>query len=288
MAQAKPSQRRRSRAPRRVPRHPVLVREVGTLRCWAAQLVDWSLTGSKLAGFPRRGDLTVGTSVELIEGLDVDSFETIAPLLSQPDLKRFEDTVQQLRRRLGLRRSTGKVVRVEPEPRHFAIQFDEVLDDGRVYPLAHGEDAPLKATFTYKNRVGVLTVNGDLTVGAAIDLAKDVISDIRQCLGIVNLSAVRNMSRIALEKFRTRLHSELNEQDLACALAVVSPEEWVRETLEKIQTYPTLQQAQEAVRAGLTGSSEQTADEALGEEVPSEPSDASDTSSDKSADKELW
>jgi hypothetical protein len=250
-------------------------------------MLDWSLTGSKLAGLPPRGDLTVGTSVELVEGLDVHSFEELAPFLSQPDPAMLDATVHQLRRRLGLRGSTGKIVRVDPKLRHFAIQFDEVSDDGRRYPFAHGRNPSLKAGFTYRDGVGVFTVKGILTPGAAIDLAKDVVNDIRQCLVTVDLSAVRGVNRIAVEKFRTRLLSELNRQDLAYALAVVSPDEWIRELLEGIQTYPTLKQAEEAIRAGLGGQSDWAAAEPSGQDSRSDLLDALDQSSDTLSDEPL-
>lgn len=274
------------RAPRRSAHRPILVREVGTLRCWVAQIVDWSLTGSKLAGFPQRGALEVGASLELVEGLDVDSLEKLAPILSQPDLAKYEAVVERLRQRLGLRRSTGNVVRIEPGRQHFAIQFNEVSDDGRTYPKAHSHSPSLKAAFTYRNSVGTFSVKGNMTPGAAIDLAKDVVQDVRQCIVIVDLSAVQDVNRTAVEKFHTRLHSELDQQDLAYGLAVVSPEEWVRNLLEDIQTYATVKQAEESVRASLTTESERSADEPSDKDTRSEPSGTRSQSSDAVADKE--
>ncbi|MFH1737816.1 MAG: hypothetical protein ABIH23_02325, partial [bacterium] len=142
------------RAPRRLISRPVLVREQGSLRCWKAQVVDSSLTGSRLNGFPLHSAPSVGAPIELIEGLDVDAFKKLAPLLSSPDLDKFESTVQKLGRQLGLRRSLGRIVRVDRPRQQFAVQFDEITDEGRTYPIAQTRKPPLSAAFMYKESVG--------------------------------------------------------------------------------------------------------------------------------------
>ncbi len=259
MARGNLSPRHRPHATRRLARRLVLVREIGTVRCWAAQLLDWSLAGCKLAGLPQRGGLNVGTKVEILEGLDLDSFEELTPFLAQPDLEKLDAVVERMRRQLGLRVSVGKIVRVEPKLLQFAVDFDEVTDHRRTYPVAQTRNPPLKASFTYRNSVGVLSVQGNLTPGAAIDLAKDVVNDVRQCLVVIDLTSVHGITRTCVEKFCTRLHSELNQEDLACALAVVTRDEWVKEALQEIKTYPTLQQAEQAIRVGLSRRSDAAA-----------------------------
>ena len=242
-----------ARAPRRLISRPVLVREAGSLRCWNATMVNWSLTGSKLAGFPPIGGLKKDMELELIEGLDVDAFKKIAPLLASPDVKKFNATVNRIGMQIGLRRSNGKIVRIEPHLKQFAIEFATVSDDGRSYPLAQSRKPPLKASFTYQDKVGVFEVKGLMTPGAAIDLAKDVVNDIRQCLVIVDLSTLTELGRIAIEKFCTRLRSELNEQDLSYSLAIVCPFEWVLDVIGEIQGFMTLAEAKEALQRGLSG-----------------------------------
>jgi len=261
------------RAPRRIVRRPVLVRVAGTLRCWAARLVDWSLSGAKLAGLPPRGGLDEGTTVEILEGLDADALEKLAPLLSASNLQKFEQTAQRLQRQLGLRRSTGRVVRIESKQQRFAVEFDDMSDDGRAYPFAQARNPSLRANFTYKDRIGVLSVKGKFTPGAAIDLAKDVVHDVAQCLVIVDLSSVIEMNRTAVEKFRTRLSSELNEQDLTYALSVVCPEQWVCDVLGQVRTYPSLSEAREAFQSSLAGSISETPTEGLIERTTGETAD---------------
>ncbi len=267
MVSAKTVQRYNPRAPRRIVRRPVLVRVSGTLRCWASQLLDWSLSGAKLAGFPSRGELEAGTSVEILEGLDSDAFEKLAPLLSASNLEKFEQTAGRMQRALGLRRSVGKIVRVEPKAQRFAIEFENMSDDGRAYPYAQSRNPSLRANFTYQQRLGVLSVKGKFTPGAAIDLAKDVIRDVGQCLVIVDLSQVTEMNRTAVEKFRTRLGSDLNEQDLTYALSVVCPDEWVRDVMGRVQTYASLTEAQEAFQSSLSGGAAETPAEDVAEET---------------------
>lgn len=295
MVSAKTVQRYNPRAPRRIVRRPVLVRVSGTLRCWASQLLDWSLSGAKLAGFPSRGELETGTSVEILEGLDSDAFEKLAPLLSASNLEKFEQTAGRMQRALGLRRSVGKVVRVEPKVQRFAIEFENMSDDGRAYPYAQSRNPSLRANFTYQQRVGVLSVKGKFTPGAAIDLAKDVIRDVGQCLVIVDLSQVTEMNRTAVEKFRTRLGSDLNEQDLTYALSVVCPDEWVRDVMGQVQTFASLTEAQEAFHSSLSGGSaeppaketkEPSSEEQPSKEQPSEGESPDDKNSDTETDKE--
>ncbi|HOE11417.1 MAG TPA: hypothetical protein PLQ35_03010 [bacterium] len=263
-----------SRAPRRVINRPVLVREEGSLLCWGAQMVDFSLSGSLLAGFPSHGGIKKGLVLELIEGLDVEGFKQLAPLLSAPDVQRFETMLKKLGRQFRLRRSKGEITRVLPAKQQFAVRFDNVSDEGRTYPLAQKRNPPLRADFSYSERVGTFSVKGKLTPGAAIDLAKDVVHDIRQCLVLVDFSGLTDINRISVEKFCTRLRSELNEQDLAYALAVVSSQSWCLEVLGEIRGFPTVQEARDALCSGLDAleSGPRTTDDPTSEGTTDSPS----------------
>ncbi|HPA45336.1 MAG TPA: hypothetical protein PK395_06185 [bacterium] len=268
------------RAPRRVINRPVLVREEGSLLCWGAQMVDFSLSGSLLAGFPTHVEIKKGIVLELIEGLDVEGFKQLAPLLSAPDVQRFETMLKKLGKQFGLRRSKGEITRVLSAKQQFAIRFDQVSDEGRTYPLAQKRNPPLRADFAYAERVGTFSVKGKLTPGAAIDLAKDVVHDIHQCLVLVDFSGLTDVNRIAIEKFCTRLRSELNEQDLAYALAVVSSQSWCLEVLGEIRGFPTVQEAKDALCGGL-GAAESGSGNAA-DMTPAETTDSAESSSESS------
>ena len=226
-----------SRAPRQLTQRPALCRVVNTRVCWATKITDYSLTGARLAGLPPASQLEQSAELELIEGLENQQIQDLAPILLGGSLEDLETYFQRLIRSHEFRYSVGSICRVMAEQNEFAIAFKKVKFEGRSYPRAQQLQPQMRGVFTFEEGKGRLVCRGKFTPGAAIDLARDVVRDVRQCMLMLDLRPVREYSRISAEKFGNRLRAELTEQDLSSALALVIPEDWPQDDFPELQIF---------------------------------------------------
>ncbi len=236
-----------SRAPRRVAQRPALCRIRNSCQCWATRVQDYSLSGALLTGFPPAGPPAAGNEIELIEGLENQIIKDFAPVLLSGRIEEIDKYIKKITRANEFRHSFGKVARINSQKREFGVAFDKITYEERFYPRAQQLAPQLRGIFHFEGGKGRMKCRGKFTPGAAIDLAKDIISDVRQCMLMVDLAVVRDYSRIAAEKFCTRLLGELTEQDISTSLALVVPEEWPEEHFQKIRLFKTQEEALEAL-----------------------------------------
>ncbi len=229
--------KQQSRAPRRRIQRPVLCRIQDTLQCWAAVVQDFSLSGARLTGLPPGAPLSIGAKLHMIEGLENQQIQHLAPILKDGSLSRLNAYIKKITQEHEFRQSLGEVLRINQKSREFAVFFRRVEYEERFYPRAQRFAAQMKGIFSFEDKKGILKCHGKFTPGAAIDLARDVIHDVQQCMLLLDLTQANEYSRIGAEKFCIRLRVDLTEQDYSHTLALVVPEDWPQEDFPDLRLF---------------------------------------------------
>lgn len=204
---------------------------------------DFSLSGARLTGLPPGNTLPLGAKLQLIEGLENQQIQDLAPILHDGSLSRLDAYIKKITQGHEFRQSFGEVTRTRPKFREFAVSFNRVEYEERSYPRAQQLAPQMRGIFTFEDMKGSLKCRGKFTPGAAIDLAKDVIHDVQQCMLMLDLTRVRMYSRIGAEKFCVRLRGDLTEQDLSHALSLVVPEDWPVQDFPELRLFLDLKEA---------------------------------------------
>lgn len=226
-----------SRAPRKKVQRPALCRIRQSCSFWAVRIVDYSLSGALVSGLPASNSLQENAEVEVIEGLENQQIQDLAPILQTGSITDVENYINKLTRSREFRHSYGHVIRLVPAKQEFAIAFSSIQFEERFYPRAQQMLPQLRGLFTYEDSKGRLRCRGKFTPGAAIDLASDIIHDVRQCMLMLDMSKVQTYSRIAAEKFCNRLQVELTPNDLKNSLSLLVPEDWPEEHFQGLQLF---------------------------------------------------
>lgn len=271
-----------SRAPRKKVQRPALCRIRQSCSFWAVRVVDFSLSGALVSGLPPSGSLHEESEVEVIEGLENQQIQDLAPILQSGSITEIENYIKKLTRSREFRHSYGRVTRLTPAKHEFAITFSCIHFEERFYPRAQQMQPQLRGLFTYEEAKGRLQCRGKFTPGAAIDLASETIHDVRQCMLMLDMSKVQSYSRIAAEKFCNRLHIELTQNDLKNSLSLVVPEEWPEEHFPGLQLFRDAQNALDALSMPAIERVESTDRPTEEEAKPDEQSNGSDESKESS------